>query len=58
MSESQHPQNITPNLWYYEYPRRIVVLHRCPQCKHTDSINVPWHRLEKSLRRRTKRSKR
>ena len=51
MSASRHPQNITKNLWYYEYPNRIEIVYQCLMCDRTEIVSIPMHRLVRSLKR-------
>ena len=50
---SRHPQGIRGNkgeVWYYEYPRHLEFYHHCADGV-VASFHIPWHRIEKSLRR-------
>lgn len=54
MALSLHPQNLTPDAWYYEQPRHIDLIvwtrHK-DGTRHAECVKIPWWRLRKSLAR-------
>lgn len=51
---SNNPQNITPELWYYEENAGINIVHDIiHESKHlrTDQIIIPWRKLKATMHR-------
>lgn len=53
---SLNPQKIDDDSWYYEYRGRIEVVHEIRDSAtgnyiRTDTIKIPWRKLEKSMKR-------
>lgn len=59
---SLKPQGVTDELWYYEEPRGIEIIHEIRVADHltgtlsryvrTDHILIPWRKIRASLRRK------
>jgi len=58
MRLSHNPQDVTPELWYYEEPKGINIVH---EIRHggnylqTDQILIPWAMIRQSLKRKERR---
>ena len=56
---SREPQKIDLKNWYYEERTGIVVIHEVYSAdgvyQQTDSIKIPWSKLETSLKRKKKK---
>jgi hypothetical protein len=53
------PQDVTPELWYYEDRRGIAILHEIRDGKkylRTDEIVIPWQKILASVKRYQKPS--
>ena len=51
---SLDPHEITPDVWYYEDPKGIELVHRITVKGiyiRTDSIVIPWRKIEASFKR-------
>lgn len=52
---SRNPQHINKYVWYYEFPGRIDLFHEIRLLDNThlrtDTIRIPWRKLEKSMKR-------
>lgn len=52
---SHDPQDLSDNAWYYEGRTRIDLIYRIQLADgsylRTDTIRIPWRRLEASLKR-------
>lgn len=55
---SLEPQNITDELWYYEEPKGINIVHEINKFNgehiRTDQIIIPWSKIIHSLKRKNK----
>lgn len=50
------PQHVTEQTWYYEYPTYCLLVHEVRDKKtcayiRTDSIKIPWRKLQQSIKR-------
>lgn len=56
------PQKIKETDWYYEYPTYMLLVHEVRRSDgthfRTDSIQIPWRKIQESLRRSYKPRKR
>lgn len=60
---SLEPQQVREIDWYYEYPTYCLIVHEVKDKKtgahiRTDSIQIPWRMLKRSIERSYKPRKR
>ncbi len=52
---SLEPQNVTKELWYYEEPKGILIVHEIyskNEYLRTDQLLIPWKMIRASLKRK------
>lgn len=60
MTLSRDPQDVTPQLWYYEEKRGLLIVHEIRDAKtdafiRTDQTLIPWRMIKASVKRAPKR---
>lgn len=58
-NDEREPQSLDKDNWYYEYPSHLLLVHEVRTDLgtyiQTDQIEIPWDKIESSMRRSRRR---